>query len=212
MIRKSFLLVASGCRSRRNVQRCRGFMILWLRDGMLTLKDDSLLKGYFRGFWLQVRFIQKICLHYINHLTFQGTTLSRNYSEPTTTANGGTSSHNGTNGYPGNGTMRSSKSQSTTASDYHNGSMLSANTQHTYITSPVTTTQAYIENCGSSISNRSNDGGSSQVSLLNGNSSNGSQSTIAFFSPDYSEYDGILSVLEFDGTRLIFQGEIGRVS
>lgn len=144
----------------------------------------------------------------------EGTTLSRNYTEPIpATTNGNTSTHNGTNGFAGNGTIHSHKSRTTTtSSEYFNGSMLSANTDHTYITSPGTT-QVYIENCGSSItSNRSNDGGSSQVSLLNGNCSNGSQSTIAFYSPDDNEYDGIPSVLEFNGSRLIFQGEIGRVS
>lgn len=110
--------------------------------------------------------------------------------------------------------MHSRKSRTTTISDYYNGSMMSADTEHTYITSPGTT-QAYIENCGSSIaSNQSHDGGSSQVSLLNGNSSNGSQSTIACYGPDDFDgyYSGIPSVLDFNGTRLIFQGEIGRVS
>lgn len=95
-------------------------------------------------------------------------------------------------------------------SDYYNGSMVSAETDHTYITSP-NTTQAYIETCGSSIaSNQSHDGGSSQVSLINGNSSNGSQSTVAFDDYDgcYSEVPGVLDI---DGTKLIFQGEIGRV-
>lgn len=92
---------------------------------------------------------------------------------------------------------------------------MSADTEHTYIAGTPGTTQAYIENYGSSIaSNQSHDGGSSQVSLLNGNSSNGSQSTIACYGPDDFDgyYCGIPSVLDFNGTRLIFQGEIGRVS
>lgn len=118
------------------------------------------------------------------------------------------------NGIIGNGTMHSRKSRTTTVSDYYNGSMLSADTEHTYITSPGTT-QAYIENCGSSIaSNQSHDGGSSQVSLLNGHSSNGSQSTIACFGAD--EFDGYYGdnpgVLDLHDMKLIFQGEIGRVS
>lgn len=52
------------------------------------------------------------------------------------------------------------------------------------------------------------------MSLLNGHSSNGSQSTIACYGPDDLDgyFSGIPSVLEFNGTRLIFQGEIGRVS
>lgn len=146
---------------------------------------------------------------------FLETALSRNYAEPTTTTSNGTShARNGNNGLITNGTIHSQKSRTTTISDYYNDSVLSADTEHTYITSPGVTT-AYIENCGSSIaSNQSHDGGSSQVSLLNGNSSNGSQSTIACFGPDDFDgyYSGIPSVLEFNGTRLIFQGEIGRVS
>lgn len=139
--------------------------------------------------------------------------MSRNYSEPTT-ATSSDSSHMNGNGVIGNGALHGRKSRTTTISDYYNSSMLSADTDHTYITSPGTT-QAYIENCGSSIaSNQSHDGGSSQVSLLNGHSSNGSQSTIACYGPDDFDgyYSGIPSVLEFNGTRLIFQGEIGRVS
>lgn len=144
------------------------------------------------------------------------TALSRNYSEPSPVVTNTSITTNGTNGTVMNGTLHSRRSRTTTMSDYYNGSMLSADTQHTYITSPGTT-QAYIENCGSSItSNQSHDGGSSQVSLLNGNSShsNGSSSTIAFYGPDDFDgyYSGIPSVLEFNGTRIIFQGEIGRVS
>lgn len=147
-------------------------------------------------------------------LIFLETALSRNYSEPSTVSTNISSTSNGTNGIIKNGTIHSRSSRTTTVSDYYNGSMISADTQHTYITSPGTT-QAYIENCGSSIaSNQSHDGGSSQVSLLNGNSSNGSQSTIAFYGPDDFDgyYKGIPSVLEYNGTRIIFQGEIGRVS
>lgn len=136
----------------------------------------------------------------------------RNYAEPTN----GTSNTNGTNGShaSSNGFANGTTHIRNPWSDYNNGSLLSAVTEHTDISSPGTT-QAYIENCGSSIaSNRSNDGGSSQVSLLNGASSNGSQSTIACYGPDDFDgyYSGIPSVLEFNGTRLIFQGEIGRVS
>lgn len=93
--------------------------------------------------------------------------------------------------------------------------MMSADTDHTYVTNGGTTL-AYIErDCGSSIaSNNSHDGGSSQVSLLNGRSSNGSQSTVAFDGSE--EFDGCISgipsALEFGGIRLIFQGEIGGVS
>lgn len=109
-----------------------------------------------------------------------------------------------------NGTIHSRRSRTTTVSDYYNGSMLSADTQHTYITSPATT-QAYIENCGSSIaSNPSQDGGSSQVSLLNGSSSNGSQTTIPYCGAD--DLKDVPSVLEYDDSNLIFQGEIGSVS
>lgn len=147
-------------------------------------------------------------------MLFVETALSRNYSEPSTVSTNISVTTNGTNGTIKNGTLHSRRSRTTTISDYYNGSMISADTQHTYMTSPGTT-QAYIENCGSSIaSNQSHDGGSSQVSLLNGNSSNGSQSTIAFYGPDDFDgyYKGIPSVLEYNGTRIIFQGEIGRVS
>lgn len=134
--------------------------------------------------------------------SFVGTKLSRNYSEPNSTTNYSNSSTINIS----NGTTRRNKSN---GHDLYNGSMLSAETEHTYI-SPGTT-QAYIEHCGSSIaSNQSHDGGSSQVSLLNGHSSNGSQSTIAYCGDD--EFEGVPTVLEFENSRLIFQGELGRVS
>lgn len=141
---------------------------------------------------------------FIYFLSFVGTKLSRNYSEPNSASNYSTSS---TINITSNGTARRSKSN---GHDLYNGSLLSAETEHTYITSPGVT-QAYIEHCGSSIaSNQSQDGGSSQVSLLNGHSSNGSQSTIAYCNGD--EFEGVPTVLEFDSSRLIFQGELGRVS
>lgn len=139
-----------------------------------------------------------------NKLLILETKLSRDYSEPNTmsTSSGVSSSNITTNG---------SARRSAGLSDYYNGSMLSAETDHTYITSHTNTTIAYIEN-PSLASNQSHDGGSSQVSLLNGNSSNGSQSTIACYGNDFDDFDGIPSVIEFSTTRLIFQGEIGRVS
>lgn len=141
---------------------------------------------------------------FISFLSFVGTKLSRNYSEPNAASNYSNSS---TINITSNGTARRSKSN---GNDTYNGSLLSAETEHTYIASPGTT-QAYIEHCGSSIaSNQSHDGGSSQVSLLNGHSSNGSQSTIAYCGGD--EFEGVPTVLEFESSRLIFQGELGRVS
>lgn len=186
---------------------------------MLTQNDVLHRKRSFHGCWKRVSFViefrvKKLFLHISVLLE---TALSRNYSEPSTETGASISiTVNGTNGPIQNGTLHSRCSRTTKMSDYYNGSMLSADTQHTYITSPGTT-QAYIENCGSSTtSNQSQDGGSSQVSLLNGNSSNsnGSSSTIAFYGPDDFDgyYSGIPSVLEFNGTRIIFQGEIGRVS
>lgn len=103
----------------------------------------------------------------------------------------------------------SQKSRRTIESDYYNGSVLSGATDQTFLTQG--TTQAYIEHCGSSIasSNQSNDGGSSQMSLLNG--SEGSNSTIVCFDDDryFGEVPG---VLEFSGIRVIFQGKLGSVS
>lgn len=116
-----------------------------------------------------------------------------------------------TNGASSNRVMTNgSARRSGGMSDYYNGSMMSAETDHTYLTSPGVT-QAYIEN-SSLASNNSHDGGSSQVSLLNGNSSNGSQSTIACYGDDLDDLFGNPGVLELNNTRLIFQGEIGRVS
>ncbi|CRK93974.1 CLUMA_CG007500, isoform A [Clunio marinus] len=138
------------------------------------------------------------------------TKLSRDYSEPTATTTSTNVRQNGR--LPNGNNAHSPKSRTTTMSDYYSGRMMSGDTEHTYILTHGTT-QAYIENCGSSIASaRSNDGGSSQVSLINGNLSDGSQSTIPCLGAAYSEeyYSGIDSVLEFDGTRLIFQGEIGR--
>lgn len=48
------------------------------------------------------------------------------------------------------------------------------------------------------------------MSLLNGNSSHGSQSTVNYDEFD-DYYQGVPTVLDFDSFRLIFQGEIGRV-
>jgi hypothetical protein len=105
--------------------------------------------------------------------------------------------------------LLSQKSRRTNVSDYYNGSVLSGATDQTFLTQG--TTQAYIEHCGSSIasSNQSNDGGSSQMSLLNG--SEGSNSTIVCFDDDryFGEVPG---VLEFSGIRVIFQGKLGSVS
>lgn len=98
-----------------------------------------------------------------------------------------------------------------TSAEYSNNSLLSNQTYDTYVSSNVTTT--YIENSCHSISTNSQDG-SSQLSLLNGQSpANGSQNTIAVNLMDFpDEYlGGIPEVVEFDGYRLIFQGEIGRV-
>lgn len=87
-------------------------------------------------------------------------------------------------------------------------------TENTYVPSfPSTiTTTAYIENGGGG---GSSNGGSSQISLLNGHSPNGSGMTLD--TSNYDEFfDDYLSastgVLEFDdNSKLIFQGEEGRV-
>jgi hypothetical protein len=125
------------------------------------------------------------------------------------TSNGSAIKTNGINGINHNGNLRVN-------ADYNTGSMISAETDHTYLPSisgTLRTTTAYIENCGSSIASN---GGSSQASLINGHSSNGSQSTInAFISDDFEGYYNASSgVLKFDddSTNLIFQGEIGGVS
>lgn len=133
-----------------------------------------------------------------------GNALNRNYSEPINVA-----TTNGTNGriVQNGGAHKPKPRRTTVASDYNNGSMLSANTEHTYIL--TNSTQAYIENYPSSDTN-SQGGGSSQVSLLNGNSSHGSQSTVNYDEFD-DYYQGVPTVLDFDSFRLIFQGEIGRV-
>lgn len=85
---------------------------------------------------------------------------------------------------------------------------MSGATDNTFLTNGTTT--AYIEHCGSSIaSNQSNDGGSSQMSLLNG--SEGSNSTIVCFDDD--QYFGeVPGVLEFSGIKVVFQGKVGSVS
>jgi hypothetical protein len=89
--------------------------------------------------------------------------------------------------------------------------MLSADTEGTYVPlSSTITTAAYIENGISSNS------GSSQVSLLDGNSKNGSETSFnmnynGFFDDEYlSEIRGVIEM--FGNTRLIFQGEAGTVS
>lgn len=70
------------------------------------------------------------------------------------------------------------------------------------------TTTAYIENGGSS------NGGSSQVSLLNGSHSPSGSGTLDTSNYDFDEYFGASAgVLEFDNdTKIIIQGEQGRVS
>jgi hypothetical protein len=127
------------------------------------------------------------------------TILSRHYENPP-------SSHrsNGTvhkmNGHVRNGNTRSSNSV------IYNGSMMSNETDQTYIS--TVRTNAYIASCGSSIASN---GGSSQVSLLNGNSivSNGSQTTSNAFI-DHN-FDGACMELD-DNTKLSFRGAIGSVS
>ena len=102
--------------------------------------------------------------------------------------------------------------KSKTSAEYSNNSLLSNQTYDTYVGSNITT--AYMENSCHSISTNSHDG-SSQLSLLNGQSpTNGSQNTIAANLMDFpDEYMvGIPEVVEMDSYRLIFQGEIGRVS
>lgn len=119
-------------------------------------------------------------------------------------SNGVSSHHSKTNGIACNGTSRSNHSE-------YNNSIRSVETENTYVPSfqSTITTTAYIENGGSS------NGGSSQVSLLNGHSPNGSGMTLD--TSNYDEFfDDYLSastgVLEFDdNTKLIFQGEEGRV-
>lgn len=63
------------------------------------------------------------------------------------------------------------------------------------------------------MSQNSNDGGSSEASLLP-NGFNGSQSTIAasFSEPPGAYFCGVPEMVEFNQYKLIFQGEIGRVS
>lgn len=63
------------------------------------------------------------------------------------------------------------------------------------------------------MSQNSNDGGSSQASLLP-NGLNGSQSTIAasFSDAPSAYFCGVPEMVEFNQYKLIFQGEIGRVS
>lgn len=132
------------------------------------------------------------------------TKLSRNYAEPH--VNGVTSHHSKTNGIVCNGNSRNNNNHSE-----YNNSIRSVETENTYVPSfPSTiTTTAYIENGGSS------NGGSSQISLLNGHSPNGSGMTLD--TSNYDEFfDDYLSastgVLEFDdNSKLIFQGEEGRV-
>lgn len=140
------------------------------------------------------------------------TKLSRNYAEPHQVNGIGVSSHhNGkSNGIICNGNSRHNNN------NYHSEyshSIRSVETENTYVPSfPGTiTTTAYIENGGGS-----SNGGSSQVSLLNGHSPNGSGMTL-----DTSNYDDFFDeylsastgVLEFDNdTKIIFQGEEGRVS
>jgi hypothetical protein len=96
----------------------------------------------------------------------------------------------------------------------YNSSFKSDITDETYLMSlhgTVHTTSAYMGHSEPSIGSN---GGSSQISLLNGNSSNGSQSTMNAFNTD--DFDGYYSetpgVIELDDKKLIFQGEIGRVS
>jgi hypothetical protein len=139
-----------------------------------------------------------------NNSHLSGNSLNRNYSEPTTFPTA-----NGTNGkVVQNGGIHKGKTRKTTVnSDYNNGSMLSAKTEDTYIL--TNSTKAYVENYPSSDTN-SQGGGSSQVSLLNGNSSHGSHSTMNYDEFD-DYYQGVPTVLDFDSFRLIFQGEIGRV-
>lgn len=121
------------------------------------------------------------------------------------------SNHHGkSNGIICNGNSRHNNNN-TYHSEY-NTSIRSAETENTYVPSfqSTITTTAYIENGGSS------NGGSSQISLLNGHSPNGSGMTL-----DTSNYDDFFDeylsastgVLEFDNdTKIIFQGEEGRVS
>ena len=99
-----------------------------------------------------------------------------------------------------------------TNAEYSNHSLLSNQTCDTYVGSTITT--AYIENSCHSISNNGSHDGSSQLSLLNGQSpTNGSQNTIAANSMDFPDdfFGGSFEVVEYDNYRLIFQGEIGRV-
>lgn len=153
---------------------------------------------------------------FFNYLTlsfFLETKLSRNYAEPHVN---GVSSHNYHHHHPKtNGIVCNGKSRSSNHSEYNN-SIRSVETENTYVPSfppsSIMTTTAYIENGGGSSSN----GGSSQVSLLNGHSPNGSGITLD--TSNYDEFfDDYLSastgVLEFDdNSKLIFQGEEGRVS
>lgn len=113
-----------------------------------------------------------------------------------------------TNGVVRNGNARSVNSNSTA---YNNGSMLSNETDQTYISSLPGTliTTAYMDNCGSSIISN---GGSSLVSLLNGHStiSNGSHSTTNENEFDDRHFDGECLILD-DETKLTFLGYIGVV-
>lgn len=113
-----------------------------------------------------------------------------------------------------NGNVRNGKVRANGSVDTYNHSLMSRETDHTYIGScPGTSmTTAYIDN--SSIG--SNGEGSSQISLLNGNSSASSQSTMNIMDEEdflfhYSEIPGVLAIGD-TATNLIFQGKIGSVS
>lgn len=140
------------------------------------------------------------------------TKLSRNYAEPHQMNGVSTHHHGKSNGIICNGNSRHNNNN-----NYHseyNNSIRSVETENTYVPSfpsTIITTSAYVENGGSS------NGGSSQVSLLNGHSPNGSGMTLDTSSNYDDFFDEYLSastgVLEFDNdTKIIFQGEEGRVS
>jgi hypothetical protein len=137
-----------------------------------------------------------------NNISVLETILSRHYENPiSSNRSNGTLPMPKMNGNVRNGNTRSS------ASIIYNGSLVSNETDQTYISSSLPgtlQTNAYIDG-SSSIDN------SSQVSLLNGHSiaSNGSHSTTNAFT-DHN-FDGECMELD-DNTKLSFRGFIGSVS
>lgn len=116
-----------------------------------------------------------------------------------------------------NGSAKKEKNKLVNGSlDYYDNSVTSRETDDTYLESlqgTSITMNGYTDICGLSIGSN---GGSSQVSLINGHSSASSQSTVNVMDDEdyllhYSEIPGVLAIGDAT-TNLIFQGKIGSVS